>query len=80
MRYYGAEPPWTSEGELGRWVRVEPDPRLWIREEPYWEWRPQRTVSERMYELLNRYYVTPMRQRLNEGSVLLNELAERPEG
>lgn len=66
MKHYGAEPPWEGEGELGRWVRVQPDPRLWIREEPYWEWRPRRTALEAVNDVLRQVYLPAWKATLEQ--------------
>jgi hypothetical protein len=64
MRHYGAEPPWKSEGELGRWSWVPPDPRLWIPEPGYWEWGPRRTTVEMLNNTLVSYYLPRIKEML----------------
>lgn len=66
MKHYGAEPPWRGESALGRWVRVNPDPRLWFPDDrPYWEWRPERTTTQKLNDVLVTYYLPRIKELLN---------------
>lgn len=83
MRHYGAEPPWRGYTRYGEWRWVPPDDRLWLPEQGYWELSDEPfSLMGQLTRAIRDFYLPALQADLNRqfygGSVLLDELAERP--
>lgn len=78
MKHYGDRPPWDGEGSFGYWRLRKPDARSWFEDESsYWQWYPPQPS---LTQVIQRYYVTPMKAALNEPVFpRLMKALERPE-